>query len=143
MRAEQNERVTRIGPGTPCGQVLRHYWHPVALLDEFNPVLDPRMGVRAVKAVKLLGQDLVLFKNAQGEFGLLDRDCPHRGADLAYGRNEGDGLRCPFHGWKFDVTGQCLETPCRAQRQRFVHPHQTAQLPRARTQRHFVCMAGR
>ena len=111
MRAEQNERVTRIGPGTPCGQVMRHYWHPVALLDEFNPVLDPRMGVRAVKAVKLLGQDLVLFKNTQGEFGLLDRDCPHRGADLAYGRNEGDGLRCPFHGWKFDVTGQCLETP--------------------------------
>jgi phthalate 4,5-dioxygenase oxygenase subunit len=111
MRAEQNERVTRIGPGTPCGQVLRHYWHPVALLDEFNPALDPGMGVRAVKAVKLLGQDLVLFKNAQGEFGLLDRDCPHRGADLAYGRNEGDGLRCPFHGWKFDVTGQCLETP--------------------------------
>ena len=111
MRAEQNERVTRIGPGTPCGQVMRHYWHPVALLDEFNPALDPRMGVRAVKAVKLLGQDLVLFKNAQGEFGLLDRDCPHRGADLAYGRNEGDGLRCPFHGWKFDVTGQCLETP--------------------------------
>ena len=111
MRAEQNERVTRIGPSTPCGQVMRHYWHPVALLDEFNPALDPRMGVRAVKAVKLLGQDLVLFKNAQGEFGLLDRDCPHRGADLAYGRNEGDGLRCPFHGWKFDVTGQCLETP--------------------------------
>ena len=111
MRAEQNERVTRIGPDTPCGQVLRHYWHPVALLDEFNPALDPRMGIRPVKAVKLLGQDLVLFKNAEGAFGLLDRDCPHRGADLAYGRNEGDGLRCPFHGWKFDVTGQCLETP--------------------------------
>jgi phenylpropionate dioxygenase-like ring-hydroxylating dioxygenase large terminal subunit len=90
---------------------LRHYWHPVALLDEFNAALDPRMGIRPVKAVKLLGQDLVLFKNAQGAFGLLDRDCPHRGADLAYGRNEGDGLRCPFHGWKFDVTGQCLETP--------------------------------
>ena len=115
MRAEQNERVTRIGPGTPCGQVMRHYWHPVALLDEFNPELDPRMGIRPVKAVKLLGQDLVLFKNAQGEFGLLDRDCPHRGADLAYGRNEGDGLRCPFHGWKFDVTGQCLETPAEPQ----------------------------
>jgi phenylpropionate dioxygenase-like ring-hydroxylating dioxygenase large terminal subunit len=111
MRAEQNERVTRIGPDTPCGQVLRHYWHPVALLDEFNPALDPRMGIRPVKAVKLLGQDLVLFKNAEGAFGLLDRDCPHRGADLAFGRNEGDGLRCPFHGWKFDVTGQCLETP--------------------------------
>ena len=111
MRAEQNERFTRIGQGTPCGEMLRHYWHPVALMDEFNPQLDPRMAVRPVKAVRLLGQDLVLFKNAQGEFGLLDRDCPHRGADLAFGRNEGDGLRCPFHGWKFDVTGQCLETP--------------------------------
>jgi phenylpropionate dioxygenase-like ring-hydroxylating dioxygenase large terminal subunit len=80
-------------------------------MDEFDPKLDPTMAIRPVKAVRLLGQNLVLFKNAQGEFGLLDRDCPHRGADLAYGRNEGDGLRCPFHGWKFDVTGQCLETP--------------------------------
>ena len=111
MRAEQNERVTRIGQGTPWGEMLRHYWHPVALMDEFDPKLDPTMAIRPVKAVRLLGQNLVLFKNAQGEFGLLDRDCPHRGADLAYGRNEGDGLRCPFHGWKFDVTGQCLETP--------------------------------
>ena len=111
MRAEQNERFTRIGQGTPCGEMLRHYWHPVALIDEFDPKLDPTMAIRPVKAVRLLGQNLVLFKNAQGEFGLLDRDCPHRGADLAYGRNEGDGLRCPFHGWKFDVTGQCLETP--------------------------------
>jgi phenylpropionate dioxygenase-like ring-hydroxylating dioxygenase large terminal subunit len=111
MRAEQNERFTRIGQGTPCGEMLRHYWHPVALMDEFDPKLDPTMAIRPVKAVRLLGQNLVLFKNVQGEFGLLDRDCPHRGADLAYGRNEGDGLRCPFHGWKFDVTGQCLETP--------------------------------
>ena len=93
MRSEQNERVTRIGPGTPCGQLLRHYWQPVALLDEFDPALDPRMALRPVKAVRLLGQNLVLFKNAAGEFGLLDRDCPHRGADLAFGCNEGDGLR--------------------------------------------------
>jgi phenylpropionate dioxygenase-like ring-hydroxylating dioxygenase large terminal subunit len=111
MKAELNERITRIGPGTACGDLMRHYWQPVALVDEFNPALDPVMAVRPVKAVRVLGQDLVLFKNAQGEFGLLDRDCPHRGADLAYGRNEGDGLRCPFHGWKFDVRGQCLETP--------------------------------
>jgi phenylpropionate dioxygenase-like ring-hydroxylating dioxygenase large terminal subunit len=61
--------------------------------------------------VRLLGQDLVLFRNEQGQFGLLDRPCPHRGADLAFARHEGDGLRCPFHGWKFDVSGQCLETP--------------------------------
>ena len=111
MKAELNERITRIGPGTPCGQLMRHYWQPVALVDEFNPALDPAMGIRPVKAVRLLGQDLVLFKNAKGEFGLLDRDCPHRGADLSFGRNEGDGLRCPFHGWKFDVQGRCIETP--------------------------------
>ena len=111
MKAEHNELITRVGPGTPCGDLLRHYWQPVALVDEFNPALDPAMAVRPVKAVRLLGQDFVLFKNAAGQFGLLDRDCPHRGADLAFGRNEGDGLRCPFHGWKFDVTGQCTETP--------------------------------
>ena len=87
MKAELNERITRIGPNTPCGNLMRHYWQPVALVDEFNPKLDPRMGIRPVKAVRVLGQDLVLFKNAQGAFGLLDRDCPHRGADLAYGRN--------------------------------------------------------
>jgi len=111
MKAEQNELITRIGPGTPCGTLMRHYWQPVALVDEFNPVLDPHMALRPVKAVRVLGQDLVLFKNVQGQFGLLDRHCPHRGADLAFGRNEGDGLRCPFHGWKFDVAGQCIETP--------------------------------
>lgn len=111
MKAEQNQRLTQVGPGTPGGELLRRYWQPVAMLDEFDPALDPPMAIRPVKAVRLLGQDFVLFKDAQGRFGLLDRDCPHRGADLAYGRNEGDGLRCPFHGWKFDVSGQCTETP--------------------------------
>jgi phthalate 4,5-dioxygenase oxygenase subunit len=111
MKAEQNELLTRIGPGTACGALLRRYWQPVALTDEFNPALDPRMAPRLVKAVRALGQDLVLFKNAQGAWGLLDRACPHRGADLSFGRNEGDGLRCPFHGWKFDVNGACMETP--------------------------------
>lgn len=111
MKAEQNQRLTQVGPGTPGGELLRRYWQPVAMLDEFDPALDPPMAIRPVKAVRLLGQDFVLFRDAQGQFGLLDRDCPHRGADLAYGRNEGDGLRCPFHGWKFDVHGQCTETP--------------------------------
>jgi phenylpropionate dioxygenase-like ring-hydroxylating dioxygenase large terminal subunit len=111
MKAEQNELVTRIGPGTPCGAVMRSYWQPVALVDEFDPRLDPRMAVRPVKALRILGQDLVLFRDSQGRWGLLDRDCPHRGADLSFGRNEGDGLRCPFHGWKFDAAGNCLETP--------------------------------
>ena len=115
MNAEQNELITRIGPGTPCGQLMRQYWQPVALVDEFNPSQDPRMDKRPVKAVRVLGQDLVLFMDASGAWGLLDRDCPHRGADLSFGRREslaqGGGLRCPFHGWKFDVNGQCLETP--------------------------------
>lgn len=111
MLAEHNELITRIGPGTACGALLRRYWQPLALLDEFDPALDPRMAGRPVKAVRLLGQDLVLFRDAAGRFGLLDRDCPHRGADLAFGRHEADGLRCPFHGWKFAPDGRCLETP--------------------------------
>lgn len=114
MNAEQNDRITRIGPGTPCGELMRRYWQPVALLDEFDPLLDPRMAVRPLKAVRLLGQDLVLFREGQGaeaRWGLLDRDCPHRGADLAFARHEGDGIRCPFHGWKFAADGRCLETP--------------------------------
>ena len=111
MHAAQNHLITRIGPGTPCGDLLRRYWQPAALLDEFDPRLDPRMAGRPVKAVRLMGQDLVLFRDASGAFGLLDRDCPHRGADLSFARHEGDGIRCPFHGWKFAVDGTCLETP--------------------------------
>ena len=111
MQAAQNELITRIGPGTPCGELLRRYWQPAALLDEFDARLDPAMAQRPIKAVRLLGQDLVLFRNGQGQFGLLDRDCPHRGADLAFARFEADGIRCSFHGWKFAVDGQCLETP--------------------------------
>ena len=111
MQAAQNELITRISPGTPCGDLMRRYWQPVALLDEFEPRLDPAMAERPLKAVRLLGQDLVLFRDAEGRYGLLDRDCPHRGADLKFARHEGDGIRCPFHGWKFDAAGRCLETP--------------------------------
>ena len=115
MNADQNDLLTRITSGTPCGQLLRQYWQPAALVDEFNPALDARVGARPVKAVKLLGQNLVLFKDASGAWGLLDRDCAHRGADLAFGRldstDQGGGLRCPFHGWKFAPDGRCLETP--------------------------------
>jgi len=126
MQAAQNELITRIGPGTPCGDLMRRYWQPVALLDEFDPRLDPAFEHRPLKPVRLLGQDFVLFRDAAGRWGLLDRDCPHRGADLKYARHEGDGIRCPFHGWKFDATGRCLETPaepagstlCRRVRQR-------------------------
>jgi phenylpropionate dioxygenase-like ring-hydroxylating dioxygenase large terminal subunit len=111
MQAAHNELITRIGPGTACGALMRNYWQPAALLDEFEPALDPRMAMRPVKGVRLLGQNLVLFRDAQGHWGLLDRTCPHRGANLAFGRHEDDGLRCPFHGWKFAVDGRCIETP--------------------------------
>ena len=111
MQAAQNELITRIGPGTPCGALMRQYWQPVALLDEFDPRLDPRMAQRPVKPVRLLGQDLVLFRAGDGGWGLLDRDCPHRGADLAFARHEPEGIRCPFHGWKFAPDGTCLEPP--------------------------------
>jgi phthalate 4,5-dioxygenase oxygenase subunit len=104
MSSEQNDTITRVGKGTPAGQLLRNYWQPVALVEELP-------AQRPVRAVRLMGQDFVVFKDEQGRYGMLDRDCPHRGADLAAGRLEAGGLRCAFHGWLFDVDGHCLSTP--------------------------------
>ena len=104
ISAEQNDLMTRVGTGTPAGNLLRNYWQPVALVDELQ-------GPRPLKPVRLFGQDLVLFRDDTGRHGLLDRNCPHRGADLAFGRLEDGGLRCAFHGWLFDTQGQCLQTP--------------------------------
>ena len=87
MSAEQNDLMCRVGPGTPAGGLLRQYWQPVALTEELADE-------RPLRAVRLMGQDFVLFRDAAGRLGLLDRDCPHRGADLAYGRLEDGGLRC-------------------------------------------------
>ena len=99
-----NTRLTHTGPKTDAGAVLRRYWQPIALSEEL-------IGPRPVKAVKLMGEDLVLFRSATGDYRLAARACPHRGADLAYGRLEPEGLRCPFHGWLFDGQGGCLEQP--------------------------------
>ena len=104
MSRETNDRITRIGPGTEAGAVLRRYWQPAALTDELS-------GPRPVVPVTLLGERLVLFRDEEGELGLIGRHCLHRGADLCYGRLEDNGLRCPFHGWHFDRTGQCVEQP--------------------------------
>ncbi len=104
LTAERNALITQTGAGTPLGALMRQYWQPAALVDEFE-------GPRPVRRVRLLGEDLVLFRDPQGQYGLLDRHCAHRGADLSYGRAEDGGLRCPFHGWLFDVTGACLEQP--------------------------------
>lgn len=104
ISAERNDLITRVGAHDPAGKLLRQYWQPVALSDELA-------GERPVRPVRLMGQDLVLFRDEHGVLALLDRDCPHRGADLSFGRLEAGGIRCPFHGWVFDATGQCLETP--------------------------------
>jgi phenylpropionate dioxygenase-like ring-hydroxylating dioxygenase large terminal subunit len=104
ITSEQNKQLTQIGPGTPAGRLLRNYWQPVALVDELQ---DPR----PVLPRTVLGEDFVLFRDDTGRYGMLDRHCPHRGADLAFGRCEHGGLRCTFHGWLFDIEGMCLETP--------------------------------
>lgn len=101
---ELNDSLTRVGPGTDAGRVLRQYWQPAALSDEL-------MVPRPVVPVTLLGERLVLFRDETGALGLIGRHCPHRGADLCFGRLEDNGLRCPFHGWHFDRSGQCVEQP--------------------------------
>lgn len=104
LSAEVNDLITRTSPGSAAGNLLRRYWQPAALVEELA-------GNRPVKPVRLLGENLVLFRDDRGRYGLVDRHCPHRGADLAFGRLEHGGLRCSFHGWLFDVEGRCLETP--------------------------------
>ncbi|MBV9321680.1 MAG: Rieske 2Fe-2S domain-containing protein, partial [Mycobacterium sp.] len=103
LTQEQNDRLTRVGPGTPMGELMRRYWHPVATLVELDQ--EP------VQAVKLLGENLALYRSEDGQLGLLAQRCPHRGASLAYGIPEEDGLRCCYHGWKFGPDGCCLEQP--------------------------------
>ncbi|MSP94604.1 MAG: aromatic ring-hydroxylating dioxygenase subunit alpha [Alphaproteobacteria bacterium] len=103
LTAEENELLTRVGPGTRMGNLLRCYWQPVAGLSE--------MAERWTLRVRMLGEDLVLFKTRAGAFGLIGESCPHRGASLAYGIPTQDGIRCAYHGWCFDAGGRCLEQP--------------------------------
>src|SRR5579859_1277044 len=103
-RAE-NEYLCRIGPGTPMGNLMRQYWIPAIRSDELpTPEGDPLR-------VKLLGEELIGFRTTAGEIGLIQNNCPHRGASLFFGRNEEAGLRCVYHGWKFDVDGNCVDMP--------------------------------
>jgi 5,5'-dehydrodivanillate O-demethylase oxygenase subunit len=108
LTMEENELLTRIGTGTRMGNLLRRYWHPVAGLAE----MDNRWTMR----VRLFGEDLVLFKDRTGRFGLIGQSCPHRRASLVYGVPTADGLRCPYHGWEFDSSGRCIDQPNENQR---------------------------
>jgi phenylpropionate dioxygenase-like ring-hydroxylating dioxygenase large terminal subunit len=105
LTKDENQLITRVGPGTPMGEVMRRYWMP-ALVSAQLPQPDcPPVRVR------LLGEDLIAFRDTQGRIGLLDEFCPHRLASLFLGRNEECGLRCVYHGWKFDVEGRCVDMP--------------------------------
>ncbi len=103
LTVEENELLTRIGPGTRMGDLMRRYWYPIAAAGE--------MDERWTKRVRLLGEDLVLFKDRAGRFGLIAEQCPHRRASLAYGIPTEQGIRCPYHGWMYDRNGQCIEQP--------------------------------
>ena len=111
LTAEQNDELTQVARGTPMGELLRRYWYPVAFTRELEEF--------PVKAVRLLGEDLALFKTPRGRYGLVPEACPHRRASLAYGVVEGDGLRCPYHGWMFGVDGECLDQPAEREETNF------------------------
>ena len=103
LSEEQNRALTQVGPGTPMGELLRRYWMPIAAVAELDD--------HPTKPVRLMGEDLVLFKDKAGAYGLVDRHCPHRRADLSYGWVESCGLRCHYHGWLWEHTGRCLQQP--------------------------------
>src|SRR5437899_11045892 len=103
LSQEENEKLTRVGPGTPMGELLRRYWHPVAATSE---LID-----RPTKAVKVLGEWLVLYRDKKGRPGLIGPQCAHRRMSMLLGIPENDGLRCAYHGWLYDRNGKCLEQP--------------------------------
>src|ERR1041384_4439417 len=105
MRAEKNELPPRSGPDTPMGQLFRRYWLPALLAEELPQPDCPPVRVR------ILGERLIAFRDTQNRLGLIDEFCAHRGVSLWFGRNEENGLRCSYHGWKYDITGQCVEIP--------------------------------
>ncbi len=104
LTREENDNLTRVGRGTPAGEMLRRYWQPVAAAGELS-------AEKPIKSVHLLGEKLVVYRDTKGGYGLVGERCPHRSASLAYGRVDAEGIRCPYHGWKFDATGRCLQQP--------------------------------
>jgi phenylpropionate dioxygenase-like ring-hydroxylating dioxygenase large terminal subunit len=134
LSAEQNERMTRVGPGTPAGEYLRRFWHPIAISDKWDGIktlwqcdrpvaFDGEAGTAMgwgerlgnftgkPQRVRILGEDLVLFRDGAGRPGLIGLRCPHRGTSFEHGRVEERGIACCYHGWLFDVAGNCLEMP--------------------------------
>ena len=102
LSVEENEQLTRVGPGTPCGEMMRRYWHPIGFSSELQG--------RPIRR-RLLGEDLVVFRDDQGRVGLLALRCMHRGTSLEFGHIEDGGLRCCYHGWLYDIEGKILQMP--------------------------------
>src|SRR5215471_4553248 len=105
LSREDNELLTHTGPGTPMGNLYRRFWLPALLPDELPAADSDPIRFR------ILGEDLVAFRDSNGTPGFIQNNCPHRGASLFFGRNEESGLRCVYHGWKFDVDGTCVDMP--------------------------------
>ena len=105
LSKQQNDFICKVGRGTPMGELMRQYWIPALLSSEL-----PEPDGRPVR-LRLLGEDLVAFRDTTGRVGIMAHNCPHRGASLFFGRNEEEGLRCVYHGWKFDVSGRCVDMP--------------------------------
>ena len=100
LTVEQNNELTQVGPGTPMGELLRRYWYPIAFEQDFDTVPS--------KSVRLLSEDWTLYKTPSGKYGIIGEKCAHRRASLTYGVVHEDGIRCGYHGWKFDFDGQCV-----------------------------------
>jgi phthalate 4,5-dioxygenase oxygenase subunit len=113
LKAEFNELLTQTGPGTPTGDLFRHYWLPALHAEELPE--DDCPPVR----VKILSERLIAFRDSEGRYGLIDEFCAHRGVSLWFGRVEECGIRCAYHGWKYDVNGQCLEVPSELEHNNF------------------------
>jgi phenylpropionate dioxygenase-like ring-hydroxylating dioxygenase large terminal subunit len=105
LKKEQNDLLTQTGPDTPMGKLFRRYWLPALLSEQLREADSEPV------RLQLLGERLIAFRDTQGRLGAIDEFCAHRGVSLWFGRNEESGLRCPYHGWKYDVTGQCVEVP--------------------------------
>jgi len=111
LTVEQNEELTQIGPGTPMGELLRRYWYPIAFEQDFDTL--------PAKTVRLLSENWTLYKTPSGKYGIISEKCAHRNASLTYGVVHEDGIRCGYHGWKYDFDGQCVEQPAEADNQNF------------------------
>src|SRR5437870_869490 len=115
LTREENELISQTGPGTVMGDLFRQYWLPVLLSNELpEPDCPPQR-------LRVLSEDLVAFRDSSGAVGILANNCPHRGASLFFGRNEENGLRCVYHGWKFDATGACVDMPNEPPESNFKH----------------------